>query len=156
MLTKMIQAAMKSSRPWTIGKSPPVTALTSSVPSPGSPNTVSTSTEPVRRPLKSRPDGGGDRDHGVAERIPDGDVDAAEPACARERDVVHVELLEHRGAREAHREAHPVQTQHDRGQGEMVEAVEHPLAGAEEREQARSEAEQVEREAGRARRPACS
>ena len=50
MLTKMIHAAMNSSNPWTIGKSPPVTALTSRVPRPGSPKTVSTSTEPVSSP----------------------------------------------------------------------------------------------------------
>ena len=146
MLTKMIQAAMKSSRPCTIVKSPPVTALTSSVPSPGSPNTVSTSTEPGQQAVEEQAGGRRNRDHRVAERVPDRDVDAAEPSGAGERDVVQVELLQHRGAGEAHREAHAVQAEHDRGQGEMVEAVEHPLARAEEREQAGPEAEQVERE----------
>ena len=84
-----------------------------------------------------------------------GDVEAAEPAGPRERHVVHVELLEHRRAREAHGEAHAVQPEHERGQREVVEPVEHPLTRAEEREQARLEAEQVEgeqpeREDGRA------
>ena len=55
MLIRMIQAAMNSSSPWIIGKSPSITELTSSVPRPGSAKTVSTSTEPVRSPVSRRP-----------------------------------------------------------------------------------------------------
>ena len=80
----------------------------------------------------------------------------AEPAGARERDVVLLELLEHRGPGEAHLEAHAVQTEHDRGQREMVHAVEDPAARAVEREPAGLEAEEVEGEQRRARRRACS
>ena len=90
--------------------------------------------------------GGDDRDQRVAEHVGEGDARRAHAARPGEDDVVLVQLLDHRGARDLHHDRHHRQRERDRRQRQVPEPVDEAAARPEGREPAEHDAEDVEQE----------
>ena len=101
-----------------------MTELTSRVPRPGKREDRLDEHRAREQPGEQQAGSGDDGDQrvSVARSAPSRAL-CSGPARAGEGDVVLLELLEHRGAGQAHLEAHPVQAEHERGKRQVVQAA---------------------------------